>query len=98
MMLLNNRARWYLLQDQPAQAIEIFEILEPRVSKLLGKDQTIRDSDPMQSWILYCLMLGVSMIELQSYLRGFVPEHARGTGIASSQSRRAILGLIESLI
>ncbi len=96
MMLLNNRGRWYLLQGQPAQAIEIFEILEPRVSRLLGKGNP--------NAILTRCNLGYCCLKLEQYDRAstllseVVPEMINGLGKSSPQSKRAMLGLIESLV
>jgi tetratricopeptide (TPR) repeat protein len=95
MMLLNNRARWYLINKQPAQALEIFQQLEPLVSKQLGPDNP--NAILTRCNLAYCYLDNGQFEKASELLETVAPAMRAGLGPDEPRTRKAQLAWAKSL-
>lgn len=95
MMLLNNRARWYLVNKQPAQALEIFQQLEPLVAEQLGPDNP--NTILTQCNLSFCYLNVGQFEQSVSLLEKVAPAMQAGLGPNNPQARAAKLALAKGL-
>lgn len=95
MMLLNNRARWYLVNQQPSQALEIFQQLEPLVSSQLGPNNP--NTVLTKCNLAYCYLKVGEFSKSVDLLQKVVPAMQAGLGPNAAQTREAKLALAKGL-
>lgn len=91
MMLLNNRARWYLVNGQPAEAIVLFDELEPVVASQLGPDNQL--TLMTRGNLAFCCLEVGDAARAARIMEGVVRQMKQVPGATHPHSRMAMVAL-----